>query len=146
MSRIILGNSIKLPLLDFPLDIKVKCIKMRKKLILISLLLAGYALGYFFYLSLAIGFAISKFCGGKEEGRPGRVKSIVIPWRTYELHMHHWFISSLAGATGTITGMFILAPDLFYGFLGGMVFQGIYCYNDWHRLIKRKSVSLNNCA
>lgn len=111
---------------------------IRKKFILISLLLAGYAFGYVFYLSWAAGFAISKFCGGKKDGRQGRVKSIIIPWRTWELHLHHWFVCIVLVIVSVVKGFSIITPELFYGFLGGLVFQGIFCYSDWHRIIKRK--------
>jgi len=115
---------------------------VRKKLILISLLAAGIGWGYLFYLCWAIGFAMSKYCGGGKDGRPGRVRSIIIPCRRYELHIHHWFLSFLLGATSGAAGFFLVAPELFYGFLSGFVFQGIYCYTDWHRIIKRKSAPL----
>jgi len=114
---------------------------VRKKLILISLLAAGIGWGYLFYLCWAIGFAMSKYCGGGKDGRPGRVRSIIIPCRRYELHIHHWFLSFLLGATSGAAGFFLVAPELFYGFLSGFVFQGIYCYSDWHRIVKRKKRS-----
>jgi hypothetical protein len=111
---------------------------VRKKFILISLLPAGYAGGYVFYLSWAAGFVISKYCGGKKDGRPGRVKSIIIPWRKWELHLHHWFVCFLLAAVSVAKGFSVITPELFYGFLGGLVFQGIFCYSDWHRIIRKK--------
>ena len=84
---------------------------------------------------------MSKYCGGGKDGRPGRVRSIIIPCRRYELHIHHWFLSFLLGATSGAAGFFLVAPELFYGFLSGLVFQGIYCYSDWHRIVKRKERS-----
>ena len=114
---------------------------VRKKFILISLLPAGYAWGYVFYLSWAAGFVISKYCGGKKDGRPGRVKSIIIPWRRWELHLHHWFICFLLAAASVAKGFSVITPELFYGFLGGLVFQGIFCYSDWHRIIRKKRSS-----
>ncbi|MBE9505990.1 MAG: hypothetical protein IMY84_04170, partial [Chloroflexi bacterium] len=52
---------------------------VRKKLVLLALLPSGIAWGYIFYLSCAAGFVISHYCGGEESGRPGRVRSIIIP-------------------------------------------------------------------
>lgn len=112
---------------------------VRKKVFLIALLPAGIAWGYLFYLCLAIGFAISKYCGGRKDGSPGRVRSVIIPWRRYELHLHHWILFSMAGAMSAASGFFLVRPELFYGFLSGLAFQGIYCYGDWHRIVKRKS-------
>ena len=111
---------------------------VRKEFILISLLPAGYAFGYIFYLSWAAGFVISKYCGGKKDGRQGRVRSIIIPWRAWELHLHHWFVCSVLAVVSVAKGFSVITPELFYGFLGGLVFQGIFCYGDWHRIIKRK--------
>ena len=33
------------------------------------------------------------------------------------------------------TGMHFLTPEITYGLLGGLVFQGIYCYGDWHVIL-----------
>ena len=85
-----------------------------------------------------MGLAVSKYFSGEKDGRPGRVRSIIISWRRYELHLHHWLISSLAGAIITVEGSSLVIPELFYGFLGGSVFQGIYCYSDWYRIVKKK--------
>ena len=111
----------------------------RKTLILIGLLPAGLTLGYLFYLGCAAGFFICKACGGAGEGIQGRVRSIVIPLRTHELHLHHWLISVVATVASAVYGFFLIAPGLFYGILGGLILQGILCYNDWHRILKRRS-------
>jgi hypothetical protein len=39
-----------------------------------------------------------------------------------------------------VNGFYILAPGVFYGFLSAIIFQGTYCYGDWYRIVKRKSV------
>jgi len=111
---------------------------VRKKLVLIALLPSGIAWGYVFYLSCAAGFAISHYCGGEESGRPGRVKSIIIPLRRHELHLHHWFLATLAAVGSALQGFFLVRPEFFYGILGGLVFQGIYCYKDWHRIVRKR--------
>ena len=113
---------------------------VRKKIILFGLLTAGVFWGYSFYLSWAIGFAISKFCGGRENGRPGKLRSVIIPWREYQFHLHHWLLASLVAAISAINGFSLVSPGLFYGFLGGLVFQGLYCYTDWHRIVISKKV------
>jgi len=111
---------------------------MRRKLVLLGLLPAGIGMGYLFYLGCAVGFAVCKFCGGADAGIQGRVRSIVIPLHNYEVHLHHWLLSLLAVATSALQGFFLVAPGLFYGILGGLVLQGIYCYNDWHRIVRRR--------
>lgn len=112
----------------------------RRKLLIVLLAVTAIVLGYFSYFAWSIsglaGFAAARFGGGKREGRPGRVRSIIIPWRRHELHLHHWFLSSLASLAFAIKGFYLLSPELFFGFLGGLAFQGIYCYNDWHRILR----------
>lgn len=110
----------------------------RKKFFLAALLLPGALLGLLFYPACGIGFAVSKYCSGKRDGERGKVRSIIIRWRGRQLHLHHWFLSSVAGVISAFSGFFLLSPALFYGFIGGMVLQGIYCYGDWHRIIRRK--------
>jgi len=112
----------------------------RKTLLLLGLLPAGLTLGYLFYLGCAAGFVVCKFCGGAQEGIQGRVRSIIIPLRTHELHLHHWLISVVATVASAVHGFFLFAPGLFYGILGGLILQGILCYGDWHRVIKRRDL------
>ncbi len=109
---------------------------MRRKFAIVSLLSTGITLGYLHYITWLIGFAIAKYLGGKTEGKPGRLKSIVIPLRKYELHLHHWFISLVIGVISAVKGIYFVSPEIFYGFLGGLVFQGTYCYNDWYKIVK----------
>jgi len=111
---------------------------MRKKLVLLGLLPSGIALGYLFYLSIAVGFILSHLCGGETSGKRGRVRSLILPLRQYELHLHHWFLASVAAASSAIHGFSIGNPGVFYGILSGLMLQGIYCYTDWHRILRRK--------
>ena len=110
-------------------------------MVLLAALLDG-RLSFATLISLFLGFSTAKFCGGKQEGKPGRVKSITFPLHTYEVHLHHWFLSSVASAICAARGFHLLTPGIFHGFLSGLIFHGVYCYNDWHRVIKRKAVDL----
>lgn len=119
---------------------------LRKKVILLGLVPAGIALGYLFYLGCALGFAVCKYCGGEAAGVQGRIRSIIIPLQSYELHLHHWLLSTVAVITSAIQGFSVLAPGLFYGILGGLVLQGIYCYEDWHRILRRRMNALSEAT
>ncbi|MBI4267814.1 MAG: hypothetical protein HY662_03410 [Chloroflexi bacterium] len=114
----------------------------RKRIVVALLVVAISVLGslsyYLFYVSGLVGFIAARFGGGKREGTHGRVKSITLSWYRYQLHLHHWFLGSIAAAVFALNGFYIVHPEFFYGFLGGMVFQGIYCYSDWHRIIRSK--------
>jgi hypothetical protein len=111
---------------------------MRKKIVLISVI-AGFCLcGALCYKTWILAFVITKCLSGRSDGRQGIVRSIIIPWRNYQFHLHHWFIALVVGGVCAAKGFYIMAPQISYAFLSAIVFQGIYCYGDWHRIIKRK--------
>ncbi len=111
-----------------------------KKLVLLGLLPSGIALGYLFYPSIVVGFVASHFCGGEASGKPGRVRSLILPLRQYELHFHHWLLASIAAVSAAVHGFSIGNPGVFYGLLSGLTFQGIYCYKDWHQIVRRRVI------
>lgn len=110
---------------------------MRKKIVLISLVFALLLLGIISYKGWAVGFVVTRYLSGRKDGKRGIVRSIIISWRNYRLHLHHWFISTVGAGICAVKGFSILAPDVFYGFLSAVIFQGIYCYRDWHRIIMK---------
>jgi len=121
---------------------------MKKKLVcILPLLAAGIVLGHLFFVGWFLGFLLNKYTAGKISGKPGRVKSIVIPFGKYKIHFHHWLISSGMIALGLITNVSFLASAIFYGVLSGTAFQGIYCYSDWHKiLIPKRHPNIENTS
>ena len=115
---------------------------MKKKLIAILLtIVASITFGYLFFLSWLLGFLASKYVAGKSVGERGKVRSIVIPLRSWGIHLHHWLYAlGLIGLSST-TGMHFLTPTITFGLLGGLVFQGIYCYSDWHIILNRRTLN-----
>jgi hypothetical protein len=113
---------------------------MRKKIVLVSLIAGFCFFGVLCYKSWIITFVITKCLSGRTTGKQGIVKSIIIPWRNYQLHLHHWFIALIIGGVCVVKGFYILAPEVSYGFLSAIIFQGIYYYGDWYRIVKRKNV------
>jgi len=113
---------------------------MRKKIVLISLIAGFCFFGVLCYKSWIITFVITKCLSGRTDDKQGIVRSIIIPWRNYQLHLHHWFLALVIGGVFVVRGFYILAPEVSYGFLSAIIFQGIYCYKDWYRIIKRKNV------
>ena len=85
------------------------------------------------------GFLIAKYSGGKEDGIQGRVRSIIIPLGKFKLHLHHWIIFALMMFAGLAKNIFIyVPPEIFYGLLSGLAWQGVYSYSDWHKVICRR--------
>ncbi len=109
-------------------------------MLLIGLIAVLIFLGVFCYKTWFLAFAATKYLSGRTEGKQGIVRSIIIPWRNYQLHLHHWFVAMIVGGVLLAKGIYIVTPEVSYGFLSAIVFQGIYCYKDWYRIIRRKRV------
>ena len=113
---------------------------MRKKIVLVSLIAGFCFFGVLCYKSWIITFVITKCLSGRTAGKQGIVRSIIIPWRNYQLHLHHWFLALVISGVFAVKSFYILAPEISYGILSAIIFQGIYYYGDWYRIIKRKNV------
>ena len=110
--------------------------RRKRSLVSLPVLCAGIALGYHAFLAwLLSGFLVAKYLGGRATGKRGIVPSITLPLRKRRAHLHHWLISSATMGITLLTGTWFLPGDLFYGFLGGVALQGIYCYHDWHKIL-----------
>jgi len=113
---------------------------MKKKLVTILLTIAAsITFGYLFILSWLLGFLVTKHMAGKSVGERGKVRSIIIPLRGWTIHLHHWLYSLCLITFSSATGIHFLTPTITYGLLGGLVFQGIYCYSDWHIILNRRT-------
>ena len=119
----------------------------RRLVCILPLLGVGIIVGYLFFVGWLLGFLLTKYMAGKASGKAGRIKSIVIPFGKHNIHFHHWLISSGIITLSLITDVRFLALAMFYGVLSGSVFQGIYCYSDWHKiLITRRHHNIENTA
>ena len=107
-----------------------------KKLLALLVLSAGGILGQTtFLISCASGFLLAKCLGSKETGKRSKIPSLAFCLAKYKIHLHHWLICTIVMAAALFKGPWLLPSELFYGFLGGIAFQGIYCYADWHRIV-----------
>ena len=109
---------------------------MKRKSTLFILLSAGIILGYLSFITWSIGFLLAKYLGSKTVGQPSKLRSFFVPLRGHKIHLHHWLLSCCAIIAFTVfNGASVLPSDLFYGFFGAIVFHGIYCYSDWHKIL-----------
>ena len=117
---------------------------VKRKVTLVALLATCIVLGYLSFIAWFIGFLLAKYLGSNRVGEPSKLRSHFIPLGKYRIHLHHWLLSSCAIIVFAVfEGAYVLPSDLFYGFFGGIVFQGIYCYSDWYKiLIPRRVQSL----
>jgi uncharacterized membrane protein len=113
---------------------------MKKKIAsLILLITVAIVIGYLAVVSWFAGFLLAKYGGGKKEGMQGRVRSIRITLGMYRLHLHHWLICSAVIVIALVRSFYLFfPPEMFLSFMSGVVFQGIYCYSDWRRIIHRR--------
>lgn len=104
------------------------------------LFVAGIVSGYLYVIFGITGFLIAKLGGGRGDGERGLVPSIILPLGGFRLHLHHWIICGVAMAVLVGEGIHLaVSPEILYGLLGGVGWQGVYCYNDWHRVVYRPS-------
>ncbi len=89
------------------------------------------------YLGMVLGYFAGKFGGGKKPSQPGTVKSVIFNIGNYKLHLHHWLIG-LGILTSAVWYSFLPLPHFSFGILGGLIFQGIFCYQDWHQILIRR--------
>ncbi len=123
-----------------PLEAGQDTAGMKKKIItVLSAIIFLVILGYVFVLSLLLGFLTSKYLAGKSIGEKGKLGSIIIPFRSTKIHLHHWLYSLWLMGISLVTSVHFLSPIITYGFLGGSTFQGIHCYGDWHVILIKKT-------
>jgi len=82
------------------------------------------------YSGALLGYFMAKFLSG-------RLKSPIFHLGHYKLHLHHW-LYGLGFLISAIWYQFLPFPQFSFGFLGGVVFQGITSYSDWHRILVRR--------
>jgi len=111
----------------------------RKLAAILSTMVVGIVFGYLFILSLLLAFLVSKYVAGESVGKQGKIASIVIPFRKWRIHLHHWLYSLWLIGLSAATGIHFLNPNITYGLLGGLAFQGVYCYSDWYIVLIGRS-------
>jgi len=112
--------------------------KFKKKIIFLFLFLV-ISYGYFLFLIGGLwGYFSAKFLAGKKEGEQPKIfKSLIIKIKNWQIHLHHWLYSTLIIILGIILKLPIINNELFLGFLLGVIYQGINCYQDWKLIIKK---------
>ena len=99
----------------------------------ISAMLISFELG----ASMIGGYFMARFLAGSKTNMRGRIPSIRFYFKTYKVHLHHWFIGlSILVLTLTLH-FFVVTPHIFYGFLSGVIVQGVVYYDDWPKIVSR---------
>ncbi len=93
----------------------------------------------FWVLSAIVGFLCAKYIAGEECGAEAKIVKNRVKIKDRVVHVHHWLYGSflLMG----IHHFFITHPwnhqEVFYGFLVGIVVQGL-TYPDFYRVIYKE--------
>ncbi len=110
----------------------------KKIMAIISVIIASILHGYLFFASLILGYIASRYGAGKKEGEKGKFKSVIIPvGGNKKFHVHHWLYAFIFLGISSIASVYFLNPEITYGLFSGLVFHGIYCYKDWHKVVKK---------
>jgi len=89
------------------------------------------------YFGIVCGYLFGNFFSGKRPGKQGIIKSIIFRVGKYKLHLHHWLICLGVFVLGVFVRFFPFSYLFPFGFLGGLIFQGIFSYPDWYRILMR---------
>ncbi len=109
---------------------------MKRRLIaILSTMAASIMFGYLFPLSWLLDLLASRYVAGESVGKGGKVRSIIITYRKWTIHLHHWLYSLWLIGLSSATGIHFLTPTITYGLLSVIAFQGIYFYSDWHVIL-----------
>jgi len=91
------------------------------------------------YFGVIFGYLMTDFLAGKEAGLQGKIKSLIFSVGKWKIHLHHWLYG-----LGILVSLFFLSlplPQISFGILAGMIFQGIFCYDDWRKIIIKQKNS-----
>jgi len=106
----------------------MRIFRFKKPKFLLGLPIALFSLQT--YLGTLLGYFAFKFFSGK-------FPSLAFNIGNYRLHLHHW-LCSLVILVLDLNYNFLPFSQFSFGFLVGAAFQGIYCYQDWHKILMRK--------
>ena len=97
-------------------------------------MLISFELGF----ALLAGYFAAYFFAGQKTSEQGRIPSLVFNVGDWSVHLHHWLVFLAIFVVAAIASFFIVSPFVFYGFLGGVIVQGLFHYEDWPRIIRRQ--------
>jgi len=107
----------------------MKKFKIKLPKFLLGLPIAFLSLKIFF--GGIFGYLLAQFLSRK-------INSVVLNIGSYRLHFHHWIMGAVGLTAVLLYQISPLTEHLFFGFFGGMIFQGIFSYSDWHRIFFKK--------
>jgi len=93
------------------------------------------------------GYMLGDLGGGGATGIQGRVPSLIFNFDNLKIHLHHWFLSLffifflIIYFLSKKKNLKFLFFSFKFGFLFGLMLQGILNYSDWYRIISFHGVN-----
>lgn len=106
---------------------------MAKKTILLTSLGIISIISFLFSVGLIIGYIVGRHFSKRILEGKTKLKPFIFSIKNWKIHLHHWFLSVLALFSVIISGYFVHFPEIFYGILGGLIFQDIYWGKKWYK-------------
>lgn len=88
------------------------------------------------YLAVVVGYYFAKFLAA-------RISSVIFPLGNYTFHFHHWMMGVVGIILLFIYNFSPAIESIGFGFLGGLIFEGVSSYPDWHDIFKKKKIIEN---
>jgi len=89
-----------------------------------------------FALGILIGYASVHF-SHKKITNSGKANSVVLNFGKWKFHFHHWLMGGVALLSFWLMGVLETLPKIVVGMAGGIVFHGLYLYDNWHKIIMK---------
>jgi hypothetical protein len=96
-----------------------------------------------FYTGGILGYFSGEFFAGEEVNKIGKIPSLLFNFGNWQFHLHHWLVALilLLSLWLSLAKKNKLNPffKLFlFGYLSGLIFQGILSYSDWNKILIRQ--------
>ncbi|MBU0757126.1 MAG: hypothetical protein KKF44_03605 [Nanoarchaeota archaeon] len=88
-----------------------------------------------------LGYITASVFAGQKTGEKGVIGALIVHYHKLKIHIHHWII-------GLLLLVVYISIDLFFfdinptpvdyavmGFFIGVIFQGVFHYSDWKKII-----------
>lgn len=87
-------------------------------------------------LGMFFGYIVARLVAGPQANHRGILPSLILSINRYRIHLHHWLLFLCLLLSSLLFHFFIFTPKIFYGFLSGVIVQGIISYEDWRKIVK----------
>ncbi len=112
--------------------------KFKKIVLPVATLVFSVWFSAVFTLGIVIGYLTTHF-SHKKITQSGEKNSVILNFGKWKFHFHHWLMGGVALLSCWLVGVLDVIPKIIVGMVGGIVFHGLYLYDNWHRIIIKNS-------